>query len=133
MRAQPHPIFNQTEDGPMSRETILNYLFPDEQDRYLAALDREDTEGVLEVFQAEDIEDPAILFPETQFREQERCFTDGASVYGGGFVSALGNAYVKGDPENREKIRKTWPEYWVKYVFFGKDLRESDPEDNDMD
>jgi len=35
--------------------------------------------------------------------------------FGGSFVQALARAYRAADPENRRRIRSTWPEYWQKY------------------
>lgn len=36
-------------------------------------------------------------------------------AYGGSLVSALGHLWLIGDPDNRERIKKAWPEYWQKY------------------
>ena len=35
--------------------------------------------------------------------------------YGGSFAKSLAYAARFADPENLEKIKKTWPEYWQKY------------------
>lgn len=35
--------------------------------------------------------------------------------YGGSFVKALGLAARYADPDNLERIKKAWPEYWQKY------------------
>lgn len=35
--------------------------------------------------------------------------------HGGGFVKALGAALMRADPQNREKIREAFPEYWQQY------------------
>lgn len=34
---------------------------------------------------------------------------------GGSFVKALGNALMRADAQNREKIRRTFSEYWKEY------------------
>lgn len=39
--------------------------------------------------------------------------------YGGHFVTALAEAWVRADPENQAKISSTWPEYWLKYKVMG--------------
>ena len=36
--------------------------------------------------------------------------------YGGSFVQALSVAILAADNENLKKIKKTWPEYWDKYL-----------------
>ena len=35
--------------------------------------------------------------------------------YGGDFVKRLAMLHRVADPENREKIKAAWPEYWEKY------------------
>ena len=35
--------------------------------------------------------------------------------YGGGFVNALGNALMRADDFNTQKIYDAFPEYWQKY------------------
>lgn len=114
----------------MSRDTILSFLLPDEHDQYLRALEKREIERMLEVLNSESPNDPAVLFPSITVREQGQCFIEGAVKYGGGFVVALGKAYLRADGVNSRKIRETWPEYWVKYVFFGKDIRESNSEES---
>ena len=39
--------------------------------------------------------------------------------YGGGFVSNLGEALLRADLHNTERIKKAFPEYWEKYKKFG--------------
>jgi hypothetical protein len=34
---------------------------------------------------------------------------------GGGFVSALGRAWQRADPQNAARLRVAFPEYWQKY------------------
>ena len=36
--------------------------------------------------------------------------------YGGSFVKKLGELIMLADPENRQKIRETWPKYWLEYA-----------------
>jgi len=38
------------------------------------------------------------------------------SKYGGGFVSRLGDALLHADPNNTQKIKDTFSEYWDKYL-----------------
>ncbi len=38
------------------------------------------------------------------------------SRYGGGFASALADAWFRADPYNRETIQKTWPDLTCDYV-----------------
>ena len=40
--------------------------------------------------------------------------------FGGSFVKALGQAAFAADPENLQKIKDTWPEYWQRYTEMGK-------------
>lgn len=37
------------------------------------------------------------------------------STYGGSFVQALAQAWLRGDPVNRDRIRVAFPEYWTQY------------------
>jgi hypothetical protein len=39
---------------------------------------------------------------------------------GGSFIRALAAAYRLADPENRARIRSTWPEAWAKYQLFAQ-------------
>jgi len=36
--------------------------------------------------------------------------------YGGGFVSHLGEALTRADPDNMKRIKQAFPEYWEKYL-----------------
>lgn len=36
--------------------------------------------------------------------------------WGGGFVNALGLALMKADPNNAQKIKDAFPEYWAEYL-----------------
>lgn len=40
--------------------------------------------------------------------------------FGGSFVKALGHAAFAADPENLQKIKDTWPEYWQRYTDMAK-------------
>lgn len=35
--------------------------------------------------------------------------------YGGGFVAALGQAWLRADSENRATLKAAFPEYWERY------------------
>ena len=50
-----------------------------------------------------------------QLNETQQIVSDNMIKYGGGFVSALGEALARADANNAQKIRLTWPEYWMKY------------------
>ena len=36
--------------------------------------------------------------------------------FGGGFVSALGEALARADSDNTRRIAEAFPEYWAKYL-----------------
>lgn len=36
-------------------------------------------------------------------------------TWGGSFVKALSQCIVLADPDNLEKIKLAWPDYWAKY------------------
>lgn len=44
------------------------------------------------------------------------------SIYGGSFVKALAVLAWSADPNNLEKIKGTWPEYWSEYQKMGEKL-----------
>jgi hypothetical protein len=44
--------------------------------------------------------------------------------YGGSFVRKLGAAALVADPENLDKIKATWPDYWATYARTAKQLSE---------
>jgi hypothetical protein len=35
--------------------------------------------------------------------------------FGGGFVSALGKAWIRADADNARRLRAAFPEYWQQY------------------
>lgn len=37
-------------------------------------------------------------------------------THGGAFVKRLAAAWRVADPENKQRIKATWPEYWEKYA-----------------
>ena len=39
--------------------------------------------------------------------------------YGGSFVRLLGELLIHADPENTQRIKNAWPEYWEKYKNIG--------------
>lgn len=41
--------------------------------------------------------------------------------YGGGFVSRLGEALIRADANNTQRIHDAFPEYWEKYLQLAKD------------
>jgi hypothetical protein len=45
----------------------------------------------------------------------EEKVVDAMLKYGGSFVKALAEAYIRGDIHNRRKIRETWSNYWEEY------------------
>jgi hypothetical protein len=44
--------------------------------------------------------------------------------YGGSFVRKLGAAALVADPENLQKIKTTWQEYWWQYARMAKQISE---------
>ena len=40
--------------------------------------------------------------------------------FGGSFVSSLGEALLKADPDNAKRIKKAFPDYWKRYTKFAK-------------
>jgi hypothetical protein len=46
---------------------------------------------------------------------------------GGSFVKALAETYVLADPDNRERIKDAFPEYWMRYLQIALDT----PTDNE--
>ena len=60
--------------------------------------------------------DTSTMTDEEYARTQEAATIDAMIVNGGSFVRALGRAATLGDRENRDRIRKAFPEYWEKYA-----------------
>ncbi len=48
--------------------------------------------------------------------------------YGGGFVSALGNAFMFADSENTKILKIAFPEYWIHYTEMAQQIKESEAE-----
>jgi len=46
---------------------------------------------------------------------------DAMCKYGGCFVKSLGTMIRSADHINRQKIKDTWPEYWVQYKNMAED------------
>ena len=44
--------------------------------------------------------------------------------YGGSFVSALGSAALRADPDNMAKIKEAWPDYWAYYLRLAQQISE---------
>jgi len=64
--------------------------------------------------------DPVALYGlDYSLHRQESLFSLGARTYAGSFVEKLSELYTKADPENRRRIRRTWPLLWIKYVGMG--------------
>jgi len=42
--------------------------------------------------------------------------------FGGGFIVTLGELIQKADSNNLQKIKETWPEYWMQYLNWHIDL-----------
>lgn len=38
------------------------------------------------------------------------------SKYGGDFVKQLAYLWQRGDSDNKDRIKATWPEYWIRYT-----------------
>jgi hypothetical protein len=45
--------------------------------------------------------------------------------FGGGFIKMLAQAAHHADPENLQKIKNAWPEYWKKYEEIGRSIERS--------
>lgn len=45
---------------------------------------------------------------------------------GGGFVSALGKAFLHADPQNKGIMRNAWPDYFAKYQTIAEELKRED-------
>ena len=44
--------------------------------------------------------------------------------FGGGFVKVLGQCAAQADPDNLQRIKSAWPEYWSEYTHIGQNLKE---------
>lgn len=84
------------------------------------AMDNSSHKDLIEGFRESGLRDPAEVF-NMDLYEQKRAFEKGVLRYGGGFVNSMLDTYRYGDKANRQKIRESWPEYWIKYVVFGKE------------
>lgn len=47
--------------------------------------------------------------------EQDFKIVEAMETYGGSFVRALAALCHRADPENLQRIKTTWPEYWADY------------------
>lgn len=57
-------------------------------------------------------------------RDEDLNVIEAMEKYGGSFVRALASAARHADPENLQKIKDTWPDYWAKYsraVMYGRE------------
>jgi hypothetical protein len=45
---------------------------------------------------------------------------------GGSFVAALGHAYIKADPDNKQKLRTAFPDIFDKYTTIATELKQQD-------
>ena len=52
--------------------------------------------------------------------EQETKVVEKMLRFGGSFVKALGECFLRADPINFAKLQNTFPEYWDEYESFGK-------------
>jgi len=52
--------------------------------------------------------------------DEARIVAENMQNYGGGFVKALGNALWRADLDNTRRIAEAFPEYWQKYLNWGK-------------
>ncbi len=46
--------------------------------------------------------------------------------WGGSFVQTLGQLALHADPDNLERIKKAWPEYWEDYEKQGIELEKEE-------
>lgn len=42
--------------------------------------------------------------------------TDAMIVYGGGFVRGLAHLFTLADPQNQERLKNAFPDYWQQYA-----------------
>lgn len=52
--------------------------------------------------------------------DEEMKIVEAMKTYGGSFVKALAEAYIRADHYNRGKIRATWDDYWNTYKEMSK-------------
>lgn len=55
--------------------------------------------------------------------EQDARTAFAMQAYGGSFVKYIGMAARNADPQNLQKIKDTWPEYWAKYSEMAKGMQ----------
>lgn len=58
--------------------------------------------------------------------------TEAMIVYGGSFVSSLGELYRKADNQNKDKLLRAFPEYFAEYRLIAKE-REQELESGNYD
>ena len=46
--------------------------------------------------------------------------------YGGGFISALGKAFLHADPQNKQIMRNAWPSEFAHYLTIAQQLKLED-------
>jgi hypothetical protein len=46
---------------------------------------------------------------------------DAMAQMGGSFIRGLASLYCVADPDNRKRIRETWPDEWATYTAYAKD------------
>jgi len=99
---------------------VSEQLSEEEHDRYVQAVMDNSYSELLDLFRKLSHSDPSVMYGlQYMLGKQETYFERGVKAYGGHFVTKLLEAYRAGDPDNREKIRSTWPQYWIKYVGMG--------------
>lgn len=45
--------------------------------------------------------------------------------YGGSFMTSIGNALMHADSKNAEKIMVAWPDEWMTYLAYGREMQRS--------
>ena len=52
--------------------------------------------------------------------EKEITIVDKMAKYGGSFVKALAECFYRADPNNFNRLRETFNDYWIEYENFDK-------------
>jgi hypothetical protein len=52
----------------------------------------------------------------TELQAEARRVRRAVNAFGGGFMTALGQAMAHADSENLAKIKRTWPDEWAQYL-----------------
>jgi len=52
-------------------------------------------------------------------------------TYGGNFIKRLADTYVAADPDNRERIKEAFSEYWDRYLAMRLSMETEDADGQD--